>query len=59
MYIAFLVLKSKLMICFEKIKRLLTLDIIAQKIVKSYDVIFGFYFELKIAFFLPFSAPNI
>jgi len=44
------------MIRFEKIKRLLTLDIIAQKIVKSYDVISGFYFELKIAFFAVFSS---
>ena len=54
-FFAFLVVKSKLMIRFEKVKRPLTLDIIAQKIMKSCDVISGFYFELKSAIFCRFQ----
>ena len=43
------------MIRFEKIKRPLTLDIIAQKIMKSCDVISDFYFELKSTIFCSFQ----
>jgi hypothetical protein len=54
-FFAFLVLKSELMIRFENIKRLLTPDIIAQKILKSCDVISGFYFEPKSSIFCRFQ----
>ena len=43
------------MIRFEKIKRPLTPDSNAQKIMKSCDVISGFYFELKSAIFCSFQ----
>ena len=47
------------MIRFEKGKLPLTRDIIAQKQKQICDVISGFYFELKSAIFLQFSAANV
>ena len=54
-FFTFSVVKSKLMIRFEKIRRHRTRDIIYQNSKQICDVISGFYFELKSAIFCSFQ----
>ena len=54
-FFGFSVVKSKLMIRFEKIKLYLTRDRIAQNGKQINDVISGFNFELKSAIFCSFQ----
>ena len=54
-FFTFSVVKSKLMIRFEKLERSQTRDIISQNPKQIFDVISGFYFELKSAIFCSFQ----
>ena len=54
-FLVFSLVKSKLMIRFEKVRLTLTRDIIAQKQKLICDVISGFNFELKSAIFCSFQ----